>query len=600
MDDPRARQVARVLGFALLFVLSVVVGRGTRPEGAEVALAWPAAGVGVWWLLSSRGRGETALAAGLVTSLSATANLLTGAPPVAALLFSLSNGAHAVVGLLVLRRLLPGTAPLRSPGDVARVLLASVVCSAASAGVAALTAGALLRGDGAWETLLLVLVRNGGTTFVLLSAVLAVRGTPLRGLRTARPVELATAWLAAVALFAVVFAVDHGMPLLFLCVLVPVWFGTRLGVGATALAGAVLSAVTVVLTLVDHGPVAEVGDVQARAVVVQGLVVVLTLVGLSLATQQRAWDDVRARLEDSRRELQRATDAAVIGKAVVVRGADGGWTLTRPNPALVRLLGRDPSAMRWRELLFPQDSLAVRAALDRIADGLDEAWEGEVRHCLPGGGSLWTQLHVSRLPSETGTSAVVAQLLDITERRAAQQELSRLALHDSLTGLPNRARLRGRLEEMLVDAGSGARVVVVFVDLDGFKAVNDGFGHEVGDGVLQAVGAALLSALRPEDVVARFGGDEFVACCPGLSSPAEAEALVRRVVATVSPALRVRGRDVGLGVSAGWTLSGPGDDAPSLLRRSDEAMYAAKRSGGHGVHADPSVHDGWPTVPAPR
>ena len=111
--------------------------------------------------------------------------------------------------------------------------------------------------------------------------------------------------------------------------------------------------------------------------------------------------------------------------------------------------------------------------------------------------------------------------------------------------------------------------------------------------------AALRAALRPEDEVGRLGGDEFVACCPGLSGPDEAGALVRRVAATLSPALLVRGRDVGLGVSVGWTLSGPGDDSSALLRRSDEAMYEAKRAGGRRVAADPSVLGG-PRVPSPR
>jgi len=603
MDGSGVRSTARVLGFGLLFVGALLLGLQTRPDSAQVALAWPAAGVAVWWLASTRSRGETALAVGLIGLATAVVNLLTGVRPDASLMFAVANLAHAVVGVVVLRRLHPGLGALRSPGDVARVLLASIAAATVSAAVAAVTAGWLLGGD-AWESLVLVLVRNGGSTFVLVGAVLALRGAGPADLRRARTPELVPACAAALTLFLVVLVVPRGMPLLFLGVLVPVWFGTRLGVSATALVGTALSVLTVTLTLAGLGPVAAVEDVQARAVVVQGFIVVLTLVGLSLATLQRTGEEMWARLEESRRELQLVADAAVIGKAVVVRGADGGWTLTRPNPALVRLLGRDPSAMRWRELLFPTDSLVVRAAIDRIHEGLDESWEGEVRHCLPGGGALWTQLHVSRLPTDGGATAVVAQLIDVTERREAREELSRLAMYDSLTGLPNRARLRVRLEEMLVDSTPGSQVLVAFVDLDGFKAVNDGFGHEVGDAVLQAVAAVLHAALRPEDAVGRFGGDEFVACCPGLSGPDEAGALIRRVVATLGHALLVRGRDVGLGVSVGWTLSGPTDDATALLRRSDEAMYRAKRAGkgrvvGDATAPDPPLPEPAPPEPAP-
>ncbi len=588
MHSARVWRAARVVGFTVLLVAAIVLGRATRPEGTQISMAWPAAGVVVWWLLGARSRRDTVTAVALVALTTSLTNLATGAPGDVAVGFGLSNAAHAVVAVTALRRWLPGTVAVRTPGDVGRVLSASVLASLVSAGLAALLAASVLDSD-PWQTFGLVLVRNAGSTFVLVSAVLALRGTTPEDRR--QPVgELLLAGVASVALFAGLFTLSAGMPLLFLGILVPVWFGTRLGVAATASTGTVLSVFTVGATLLGQGPLADVADVQVRSAVVQAFIVVLAVVGLSLATLQRTGAEMRQRLHDSRHELQVASDAAFIGKAVVVRDEQGAWTVTRPNPALVRLLGRDPSAVRWDELLVREDVPVVQAALDRVVDGQVEAWDGEARHVGPHGEAVWTELHVSRLPTSTGTTAVVAQLFDITDRRAAQQELSRLALHDSLTGLRNRGGLHAKLEEMLLDARDDSRVVVVFLDLDGFKAVNDGYGHDAGDAVLQSVASALLAALRPGDVVGRLGGDEFVACCPGLAGSEEAETLVGRITSALGPALLLHGCDVGLGVSTGWTLSSHGENSTTLLRRSDEAMYIAKRAGKGQVAVDPTVY----------
>jgi diguanylate cyclase (GGDEF)-like protein len=592
LRGPAGVAALRAAGFTALYAVAIVVGRATHPLDSEIALVWPAAGIGVWWLMAARSRRELVASAVAVAVTTAVVNTLTGVPQPAAVAFGPVNAAHALVGFLVLERLLPGRPGLRTPGDVSRVLAAAAAATAVSATASALTARALLDAD-LGASFLLFGVRNLGTTFAVVAAVLAMgRGGDLLATWRSRGGELLVASAVSAVAFYELFGRPGGLPLLFLSLLVPVWFGTRLGVSATALAGTVLCVLTVSLTIQGWGAFGEVPDPATRAVLVQAFIVVLTLVGLSLATLQRAHDDVTRRLEQSRRELQDATNAAVIGKAVVVRGDDGGWTLTRANPALVRLLGADPTGRRWGTLLCPDDAPGLRAALDRTGDGEIDTWEGEVRHCLPDDTWVWTQVHLSRLGAHGPAAAVVAQLVDVTERRAVQEQLARLATLDPLTGLVNRTELMRHLDRWLA---GGTSLAVVFVDLDGFKAVNDTFGHAAGDTVLVAVAGALGRVVRPQDLVCRLGGDEFVVVCPGVPGPGTAAGLAGRFRDALPPALLLDGTDVGLGASAGWTLSREDDTSGDLLRRADAAMYAAKRAGKGRVHPDGSGSQ----VPAP-
>ncbi|WP_309225286.1 GGDEF domain-containing protein [Quadrisphaera sp. INWT6] len=165
---------------------------------------------------------------------------------------------------------------------------------------------------------------------------------------------------------------------------------------------------------------------------------------------------------------------------------------------------------------------------------------------------------------------------DVTEAHAAAEELRRAALHDPLTGLPNRALLAERLRAALAeDAPDG--VTVVFIDLDGFKPVNDTHGHAAGDLLLREVAARLREVVREEDVVARLGGDEFAIVCPGLLE-ADATGLVERLQAAVARPVRLAsGADVRVSASTGTATSSPGDDAERLLDEADHRMYAAKR-----------------------
>jgi diguanylate cyclase (GGDEF)-like protein len=161
------------------------------------------------------------------------------------------------------------------------------------------------------------------------------------------------------------------------------------------------------------------------------------------------------------------------------------------------------------------------------------------------------------------------------------QERERLATHDSLTGLPNRTLLMDRLEQAILRARRQQdRVGILFLDLDGFKAINDTQGHAVGDEVLRHLAQRLQQVVRANDIVARLGGDEFVICLVDAAQREQIEHVCEKLLAAVARPLRVGGQHVSLSGSLGvCVFPDDGQDAKGLLRCADLAMYAAKRSG---------------------
>ncbi|MEJ7742493.1 MAG: GGDEF domain-containing protein [Nocardioidaceae bacterium] len=176
--------------------------------------------------------------------------------------------------------------------------------------------------------------------------------------------------------------------------------------------------------------------------------------------------------------------------------------------------------------------------------------------------------------------AVVA-MHDVTERRALQDRLAHQALHDALTGLPNRALFYDRLEHALtrVERGDGG-VAVLFMDLDNLKVVNDSLGHTAGDQLLIALAGRLRGCLRPVDTVARLGGDEFTILLEDVVNSGAPTRLAERIAEILRQPFVLSGREVYVSASIGIALSGPTKLHPDdLLRRADVAMYKAKDAG---------------------
>jgi diguanylate cyclase (GGDEF)-like protein/PAS domain S-box-containing protein len=286
--------------------------------------------------------------------------------------------------------------------------------------------------------------------------------------------------------------------------------------------------------------------------------------------------------------LRAAFDDAPVGMALV--GLDG--RLVRANRALGALVGHLPAALvgtPLAALVHPEDAGASAAPLWALTTGELPACQAEVRLAGPGGAIRWVALSASLLCDAAGRPACYAlHLPDVTERRDREERLRHRANHDALTGLPNRALFAARLERALAGArerGDGTGVAVLLLDLDGFKAVNDGLGHEAGDRLLVAVGQRLAACLRAGDVAARFGGDEFALLVERVQGAADAEAVARRVLSALRAPVPLGGHEAAVAASVGIACGSGGEArAEDLLRAADAALYRAKAAGG-ATHA---------------
>ena len=224
----------------------------------------------------------------------------------------------------------------------------------------------------------------------------------------------------------------------------------------------------------------------------------------------------------------------------------------------------------------PALNLAILAANDA-----GQLWEGECDFRRADGSAVPVHLRIEQVDDpDIGFRGRVGAAMDISERRLLQGELAFQALHDPLTGLPNRRLFLEHLDSALSRSGrAGLDVAVLFIDLDDFKAINDRLGHVAADEVLRTVGDRIRRVLRTGDVVARFGGDEFLVCCEQLSDPSEAFRIVERIVDAASEPMAVTGERITVTLSVGVALSGTGVGGEAMVRNADAAMYVAKNSG---------------------
>ncbi len=253
------------------------------------------------------------------------------------------------------------------------------------------------------------------------------------------------------------------------------------------------------------------------------------------------------------------------------------------NDELVEITGQDASASLgdgWRTLVHPDDGDRLRAELT----GLGERGELSLQLRLQRGDGQerWVHVRIAPVDALAGPDGgLVGNVEDITERRAFEAELEHNALHDALTGLPNRALFADRVGVALArSARAEHRVGVLFVDLDRFKVVNDSLGHSRGDALLVAVGERLVRSVRLGDTVARFGGDEFTVLCDGLTDGRRAVEVAERILAALAEPVRVDGVELHATASIGIAYADSATaTAEALVRDADAAMYRAKQLG---------------------
>ena len=250
------------------------------------------------------------------------------------------------------------------------------------------------------------------------------------------------------------------------------------------------------------------------------------------------------------------------------------------SPRLSALTGvsqEDMLARGWGQFTHPEDQPeAWRRWLRSARTG--EPFSAEYRIRVADGSYRWFHVRAfARRAAGGGIMRWYGTAEDITGRKEDEARITHLALHDTLTGLGNRALYRERLEQELVRIGRGAQLAVLCVGLDNFKAVNDTFGHPAGDRLLREVAQRLVACVREIDVVSRFGGDEFVVIQTALDQPENAAALARRIIAVIGAPCEVDGRAVTLGATVGVALAPQdGADADRLFQNADMALFRAK------------------------
>jgi diguanylate cyclase (GGDEF)-like protein/PAS domain S-box-containing protein len=285
---------------------------------------------------------------------------------------------------------------------------------------------------------------------------------------------------------------------------------------------------------------------------------------------------------ESEERFRSSFDDAVIGMCLST--PDG--RLSRVNPAFCHMLGRtreELEGMTWAQITAPEDLRDSRALLEGMLSGGDDRGHGEKRYLHADGHPVWASMSARLVRRENGEPLhFITQIQDISAQKAAADALAHQALHDPLTGLPNRTLFNDRLEHALARSRrNGGRLAVVFIDVDRFKVVNDSLGHESGDWLLQQMGSRLAQAIRASDSVARFGGDEFVVLFDQVADERTAMLLTDRVRRELERPFSLEGdEDFYATVSLGVALSGPTTRAVDLVRDADAAMYRAKAAGG--------------------
>ena len=251
------------------------------------------------------------------------------------------------------------------------------------------------------------------------------------------------------------------------------------------------------------------------------------------------------------------------------------------SSAASRVFGLTAAGLVGRPIfdwVHPEDLLTFTAALDRAQH--NQEVRIECRFLREDGTFSYAETAVTNLLADPTVNALVLNTRDVTERRRLEDELRERALHDTLTGLPNRALFLERAQHAL-DRRDPRPLVACFLDLDDFKAVNDSLGHGAGDELLRKVGERLTRCLRPGDTVARFGGDEFAVLLED-TDLATAVQIVERILESTSAPVRLGGTEVVIHTSIGLAPSDGQRATPDqLLAEADAAMYAAKARGGH-------------------
>ncbi|WP_432767790.1 MAG: diguanylate cyclase [Sphingopyxis sp.] len=566
------------LGYFLLAALSLYATKGAD----NIAAIWPPSGFFLALLILMPERARIGAFAGAFVASFAANALASGALGLAAA-FTLANMVEAATALWLINRRERSGLSFMVPRSIITFCLAALVASIASGAVAALLTGGDIIFFRSWLTTVAL-----GMLIVTPPIVILARMLSTRALSSTTP---AMKWqggllLAGTAALTWFCFWQSGYPLTFLPFVAVMIASFRLGPLGAASGVLIVALIASWLTVNGSGRIAEIeGGSDIVVLFLQFYLLVLLCTALPLAALLVSRQRLGKRLEQSNRWLLQAEAAALVGhwRVDLLR-----WTIQWSDQTY-RVHGLEPGSAVGVDYSVEQyvdeDGAAVRAVLaDAVRTGQPFEYQGRIRRAdgqirhVKSHGSI----EMGRNGRAVGIFGTIQDVTDTVENarvlEAARSAAERVANTDMLTGLPNRRHTLAVLEDALGRArDDGAELAVAIFDIDHFKQINDQHGHAAGDAVIRRVAQRAKLSLRDDDMVGRFGGEEFVCIFLGPSARS-ATAVAERVRAAIEAQEDGEGVPKAT-VSIGLALYGDEATVEELLHRADEALYRAKREG---------------------
>jgi diguanylate cyclase (GGDEF)-like protein len=567
------------LGYFLLASLSLYATKGAD----NIAAVWPPSGYFLALLLLMAPRARLASFAGMIVA-STAANMLSGAPALLSAAFTTANTVEGAVALWLINSREKGVLSFMATRSVGNFCVGAIAGSFASAGLATLLTGGDFEFFRSWLTTVALGMLIVTPPVVMLTR-LAESGL-LRHTNRSTIVESVVMMTIAAGVTAICFS-QAEYPVTFIPCVAVVAASYRLGPFGAAGSVFIVTIIASLMTSQGLGPIAHM-DASPTTIVLFLQFYLLTLLGtaLPLAALLVGRQRLAKRLEQSNRWLLQAEAAALVGhwRVDLIR-----WAIQWSDQAY-RIHGIEPGTVMTvqssLDLYMPEDATRMRKVLEQAAlTGAPFEFQGriirpddEVRDISSHG-----SIEYSRSGKPVGIFGTIQDVTETVENARmledARSVAEAAANTDALTGLPNRRHTLAFLERALVGAReNGAPLAVAIFDIDHFKRINDVHGHGVGDEVIRRVARRAKAVLREEDMVGRFGGEEFV-CILQRSSAQAAELVAERIRQAIEGGGRSTDNVPPATVSLGVAVYAGEEGVEELLQRADEALYVAKREG---------------------